>query len=161
VEITLGIIFIVLINVYLDRIGIYYLAEGGWASAPILNDNIMRYIPWLTATTALDIGLNLYLIRQGLWDRSASIAKIILNVFKIAVLFAIIIGPAILTVNPAAWEALNLELGFSAERLSQQMNTVLDVLFGLAIFGLLVDSIMRLVRSFNNKAGTKMHFKTE
>jgi hypothetical protein len=30
VEITLGIIFIVLINVYLDRVGIYYLADGGW-----------------------------------------------------------------------------------------------------------------------------------
>ena len=161
VEITLGIIFIVLINVYLDRIGIYYLADGGWASAPILNDNIRRYIPWLTATTALDIGLNLYLIRQGMWNRSASIAKIILNIFKIAVLVAIIVGPAVLSIDAAAWEALNLELGFTAGRLSQQMNTVLDVLLGLAIFGLVVDSVKRLVRSFFRNTPSKLHIKTE
>jgi hypothetical protein len=99
----------------------------------------------------LDIGLNLYLIRQGLWTRSASIAKIILNVFKIAVLFAIIVGPAILTIDAAAWEALNLELGFTAQRLSQQMNTVLDVLLGLAIFGLVVDAIKRLVQYITKK----------
>ena len=148
IEITLGIVFIVLINVYLDRIGIYYLSDGSWISAPILNDSIRRYIPWLTATTALDIGLNLYLIRAGLWDATASVAKIILNIFKIAVLAAMIAGPALLTIDSAAWAGLNLELEFTAQRLSQMMNIGLDVLFGLAIFGLVVDSIKRLVQSF-------------
>lgn len=161
VEITLGMIFIVLINVYLDRIGIYYLGDAGWVSAPILNDNILRYIPWITATAVLDIALNLYLIRKEFWDVPASLAKVILNVVKIAVLFAIIVGPAIITVSPAAWEALNIDLGFTAQRLSQQMNTVLDVLLGLTIFGLVVDSIKRLIDSFFSKDHTSISIKTE
>lgn len=161
IEITLGIVFIVVLNVYLDRIGIYYLGDSGWASAPILNDNILRYIPWITAFTVLDIAINLYLIRKGIWDVYASIAKVLNNVFKIAVLFAIILGPAILTVNPTAWEALNLDFGVTAERLSRQMNTVLDVLMGLAIFGLVVESAKRLYRSFFSKNPTKFHIKTD
>ncbi|MBW6465395.1 MAG: hypothetical protein K0B06_02690 [Brevefilum sp.] len=158
VEITLGIIFIVLINVYLDRIGIYYLGDAGWVSAPILNENVLRYIPWITAYTVLDIGLNLYLIRKGFWDMSASIGKILTNVFKIAVMFAIIVGPAIITIDPAAWEALSFDLSLTAQRLSGQMNTVLDVLLGLGIFGLVVDSIKRLVPFLFKKtpAGIKL-----
>jgi hypothetical protein len=154
VEITLGIIFIVLINVYLDRIGIYYLGDTGWVSAPILNENILSYIPWITAYTVLDIGLNLYLIRSGFWDMYATIGKILINVFKIAVMFAIIVGPAIITIDPTAWEALSFDLTLTAQRLSGQMNTVLDVLLGLAIFGLVVDSIRRLVPYFFKKTST-------
>jgi hypothetical protein len=161
VEITLGIIFIVLINVYLDRIGIYYLGDSGWVSAPILNDNVLRYIPWITAYTVLDIGLNLYLIRKGFWDMSATIAKILINVFKIAVAFAIIVGPAIITVDPIAWQALNFDLTWNVQRLSGQMNTVLDVLLGLSIFGLVVDSIRRLVSYFFNKTPSGIKIITD
>jgi len=64
------------------------------------------------------------------------------------VLAAMIAGPALLTIASAAWAGLNLELEFTAQRLSQMMNIGLDVLFGLAIFGLVVDSIKHLVQSF-------------
>lgn len=161
VEITLGIIFILLINVYLDRIGIYYISDGSWVSTPILNENILRYIPWVTAITVLDIALNLYLIRKGIWDVSASIAKVAINVFKIVVIAAIIIGPAFITINPTAWEALNLDLGFTAQQLTRQLNTVLDVLLGLAIFGLVVDSIKTLVRTVFKKDQPGITFKAK
>lgn len=161
IEITMGIVLIVLINVYLDRIGIYYLADGGWASAPILNDNILRYIPWITAYTVFDIGLNLYLIRKGFWDLGSSIAKILINVFKIAVLAAIIIGPAIITISPTAWDALNFDLGSTAQQLTRTINITLDVLLGLAIFGLVVDSIKRIIRSFFNNGQTRITFKAD
>jgi hypothetical protein len=161
VEITLGIIFIVLINVYLDRIGIYYLGDAGWVSAPILNENVLRYIPWITAYTVLDIGLNLYLIRSGFWNISASIGKILINVFKIAVMFAIIVGPAIITIDPSAWETLSFDLSITAQTLSGQMNTVLDVLLGLGIFGLVVDSVKRLVPNFFKKPSTGIKISTD
>jgi hypothetical protein len=154
IEITLGIIFIVLINVYLDRIGIYYISDGSWVSTPILNDNILRYIPWVTAITVLDIALNLYLIRKGTWDVYATLAKVVNNVFKMVLIVAIIAGPAIISIDPASWQALNLELGISAQRISQQLNTVLDILLGLAAFGLVVDSIKHIVRAFFKKDQT-------
>lgn len=155
IEITLTIIFIAVINFFLDRIGIYYLGESGWASAPILNDHFLRYIPWITAYAVLDIALDLYLIRKGFWDNYAVLAKIFINIFKIAVTFAILTGPAILTVSPTALEALNFDVRTTAQGLSNILNTVLDVLLGLSIFGLVVDSIKRLYETFIKGQGAK------
>lgn len=161
VEITLGIIFILLINLYLDRIGIYYLGDTGWVSAPILNNNILRYIPWLTAITALDIGLNLYLIGKDFWDLPASISKILLNAANIILLVAIIVGPALITISPTAWETLNLGIDLTVQQLSQHLNTGLNLILGLVIFGLLVDTITRVVQTFIKKSHTSIHFKNE
>ena len=148
IEITMTLVFIALINFFLDRVGIYYLSDSTWVSAPILNDNFLRYIPWITAYAVLDIILNLYLIRKGYWDKPASAAKIFINGFKIAVNIAIIAGPAIITITPSAWQTLNFALDVTARELSQTQNIILDVLLGLASFGLVVESIKRLYDTF-------------
>ena len=147
-EITMNLVFIALINFFLDRIGIYYLGESGWVSAPILNENFLRYIPWITAYAVLEIGLNLYLMRIGFWDHVASLGKILINVFKIAVNFAIIVGPAIITITNTAWEHLGFDLDFTADQLTRGLNTGLDIILGLAIFGLIVESFKHLYTGF-------------
>ncbi len=148
IEITLTLIFIAVLNFFLDRIGIYYLGDSGWISAPILNDNFLRYIPWITAYAVLDIALNLYLIRKGFWDNFSVLAKVFINLFKIAVGFAIITGPDFITVSSTALEALNLDNALTGSGLSQMLNTVLKVLIGLSIFGLIVESVKRLYDTF-------------
>jgi hypothetical protein len=148
IEITLSLIFIALLNFFIDRVGIYYLAESGWVSAPILNENFNRFIPWITASAVLDIGLNLYLLRQVYWDKTSLIGKVLLNAFKIAITIAILAGPAIFTLDPAAWGALAQESTTSAQELSRILNLVFNILFGLSIFGLAVDSIKRLYEAF-------------
>jgi hypothetical protein len=148
VEITLTLIFIVFLNFFLDRIGIYFLSESGWVSTPILNDTFLRYIPWITAYAILDIALNLYLIRKGFWDNFSVFAKVFINLFKIAVSFTIITGPDFITISPTALEVLNLDQTLSASRLSQMLNTVLKALMGLSIFGLVIDSGKRLYDAF-------------
>ena len=147
-EITLSLVFIALLNFFLDRIGIYYLSASGWVSTPILNENFLRYIPWITAYAILDIGLNLYLIRTGYWDKVATVAKVIINVFTIAVTYAILKGPGIITISPTAWETLNFGLQTSAQGLSQTLNIILDVLMGLSIFGKVVETIKRIYDTF-------------
>lgn len=155
-EITLTLIFIALINFFLDRIGIYYLGDSGWVSTPILNDNFLRYIPWITAYSVFDIGLNLYLIRTGFWDKWATLAKVLINAFKIAVNFAIILGPAVITVSANAWENLGFDLDFTARQLTQGMNIGLDVVLGLAIFGLIVETIKLIYRNFIKGSGARI-----
>ena len=148
IEITLAFIFIAVLNFFLDRIGIYYLADGRWVSAPILNQNFNRYIPWITAGAGLDVALNLYLIRKGYWDKLSVIANVLLNAFKIALTFAILVGPAIFTIEPSVWQALVADATISAQELTRILNLAFDVIFGLAIFGLVVDSIKRLYETF-------------
>jgi hypothetical protein len=147
-EITFSLIFIVLINFFLDKIGIYYLGPSGWVSTPILNDNFLRYIPWITAYIVLDIILDLYLLRQGFWDKMATGAKVLINMFKIAVNFAIITGPAILTIDAASLQWVHFSTEMTTQSLSHFANLGLNIILGLAIFGLVVDSIKRLYEGF-------------
>jgi len=159
-EITLTLVFIALINFFLDRIGIYYIEGSGWVSTPILNENFLRYIPWITAYSVLDIGLNLYLIRTGFWDRWASLSKLLINAFKIAVNFAIIVGPAVITISSNAWENLGFDFDMTARQLTRGMNIGLDVVLGLAIFGLVVESIKMIYDNFIKGSGAKIEIHT-
>jgi hypothetical protein len=159
IEITLGLVFIALINFFLDRIGIYYLGDSGWVSTPILNNSFLRYVPWITATAVFDIGLNLYLIRKGFWDKTASIAKVLISVFKIAVLFAIITGPGVITISRTALQALNFDVQTSTQQLSETLNLVLRVLLGLSIFGLVVESFKRIYETLIK--GSRTHIEID
>ncbi len=148
VNITMNLIFIALINFFFDRVGIYNFSDSGWHSVTFLSDAFQRYVPWITAYAVLDIAIALYLIRQEYWDKISSVAKIILNAFKIAVTSAIISGPAIIAIDPAGWQVMFPNAGTTAAGLSQTLNVVLDILMGLSIFGLVVESIKRLYLTF-------------
>jgi len=160
VEITMNIFFIAVLNFFYDKIGIYYLNDTGWNSIPILNANFPQYIPWITSYIVLDIALALYLIRMGYWDKFSSIGKILVNIFKIAVTFAILSGPAILTIDTMAWQAMFSNAQMTSMELSNIANTALNVLLGLSIFGMAVDSIKRLYLSFI-KGRSAIKFKAE
>ncbi len=147
-EITFAIIFIALINFFRDKIGIYYLGETGWVASSILNDHFLRYVPWLTAASILDIILALYLIRIGFWDKIANVAKVLINAFKIALFAAMIMGPAFISISPEALAGLNLDTALNFQTLTNGGNTGIDIVFGLAIFGMVVDSLKRLYENF-------------
>ena len=155
IEITGSLIFITLINFFLDKIGIYYLSEGSWVKTPLLTDVFLRYVPWITAYNIIDIGLDLYLLRLGAWNKVASVIKVLNNAFKIAVTYAIIVGPAVISVDPAIWRDTGFSSATSAAQFTQIGNTGLDILLGLTIFGLVVDTIKRIYKSFikGNSAG--------
>jgi hypothetical protein len=160
-EITFTMVFIVLINFFLDKIGIYYLADSGWVSTPILNENFLRYVPWLTAANILSIVLNLYLLRKGYWDYIATIAKILINVFNIAISFSILTGPEVITIASTAMEALNINLPYTVQEVSKFLNTGLDILMGLSIFGLVVESIKRIYETFIKGSHTRFEIETD
>lgn len=161
IEITLGLVFIALINFFLDRIGIYYLGDSGWVSTPILNNSFLRYVPWITATAVFDIGLNLYLIRKGFWDKTASIAKVLISAFKIAVLFAIITGPDVITISSTALQMLNFDIQTPAQQLSTTLNLVLRILLGLSIFGLVVESFKRVYDTLIKGSHTRIEIEVQ
>lgn len=160
-EITFTLAFIILINFFLDKIGIYYLSETGWISTPILNDNFLRYVPLLTAANVLSIFLDLYLIRQGFWDKAATIGKLCINVFTIAINFAIMTGPEIIALDPAAWNALGFNISRTAEEVSRGMNIGVDVLMGISIFGLVVESINRIYETFIKGSHTRIEIESD
>jgi len=147
-EITFSMIFIVLLNFFLDKIGIYFFDSRGWVSSPILNENFLRYIPAITIYIILDIAVDLYLLNKGVWDKMATGAKVLINMLKIAVNIAILSGPAILTLQAAAWMRLSLDSALSIETINHYLNFGVRILLGLSILGLVVESIRRLYTGF-------------
>ena len=147
-EITFSIIFIVLLNFFLDKIGIYFYDSRGWVSSPIMNENFLRYIPAITIYVILDIAVDLYLLNKGAWDKIATGAKVLINMLKIAVNAAILSGPAILTLQAADWQRLSLDSTLSVDTINHYMNLGVRILLGLTIFGLVVESIKLLYKGF-------------
>ncbi|MDY6874434.1 MAG: hypothetical protein SVR81_10850 [Chloroflexota bacterium] len=160
-DITFSMIFIVLINFFLDKIAIYSLGANGWQSLPILNENFLRYTPWITAYVVFDIILELFLIRKGYWTKTLVGLKALNNIFKIAVNFVLITGPAVITIDPAGWQALNFDLSLTAGSLTHYMNLGLDIILGLSIIGFVVDTIKRLIDGFIKDGQTKIDIPTE
>lgn len=148
VEITMNLLLIAVLNFFFDRIGIYYLGDSGWVSTPVLNETFKPFIPWITAYAIMDIALSIYLIRKDYWDKIGSIIKIFINVFKIPVTSAIIGTSGIITIDPTSWQKIFPNAELTAQWLSQTANLVLNILMGLAIIGLSVDSIKRLYLTF-------------
>jgi hypothetical protein len=160
-EITFTLAFIVLINFFLDKIGLYYFDQSGWVSFPIINENFRRYIPWLTTVNVLSIVLNLYLIRQGYWDKVASLGKLFINIFTIAINFAILTGPEIITIAQTALDVMNFDLTITAQEITRVLNIVVEVLMGLSIFGLVVESIKRMYETFIKGSHTRIEIETD
>jgi hypothetical protein len=160
-EITFTLAFIVLINFFLDKIGLYYFDQSGWVSFPIINENFRRYIPWLTTVNVLSIVLNLYLIRQGYWDKVASLGKLFINIFTIAINFAILTGPEIITITQTALDVMNFDLTITAQEITRVLNIVVEVLMGLSIFGLVVESIKRMYETFIKGSHTRIEIETD
>jgi hypothetical protein len=147
-EITFSLIFIVLINFFLDKIGFYFLDSNGWTSTPILNENFLRYIPAITIYVVLDIVVDLYLLNKGAWDKLANGAKVLINIFKIAVNFAILTGPAVLTIQANVWQRIGEHSDLTVETINRYINLGLDIVLGLAIFGLVVETIKLIYKGF-------------
>jgi hypothetical protein len=158
-EITFSMIFIILLNFFLDKIGIYFFDGRNWISSPILNENFLRYIPAITIYIILDIAVDLYLLNKGAWDKIASGAKVLINMLKIAVNAAILSGPAILTMQAADWERISINSDLTVDMVNHYMNSGLRILLGLAILGLVVETIKRLYKGFIK--GSKANIEIE
>ena len=158
-EITFSMIFIVLLNFFLDKIGIYFLDSRGWVSFPILNENFLRYIPAITIYVILDIVVDLYLLNKGVWDKIATGGKILINILKIAVNFAILTGPAILTVQSEVWQRIGSGSDLSIDTINHYLNLGVRFLLGLSILGLVVETIKRLYAGFIK--GTKARIEID
>lgn len=159
-EIIFALAFIVLINFFIDKIGIYFIDDTGWVSSPILNENFNRYIPFLTTANVLTIILDLFLIRKGSWDKATTVAKLVINVFTIGISIAILTGPSILTLDPAAWNLLNIDIPITVERLTELINAGMRILIGFSIFGLVLESIKRIYTFFIKGSRTRIQIET-
>lgn len=99
-ELVFLVLFLVIFNLYPEVLGFGFFDEGKWVFiTPVLTKAFFSYLPWINILMVLQIGLNVYLLRQGVWNVTARIANILLELANIALAIVILQGPAIVSLK--------------------------------------------------------------
>ncbi|MBN1584080.1 MAG: hypothetical protein JXA89_25445 [Anaerolineae bacterium] len=113
-------VFIVLVliafNAFSEWIGVGFvgsLNDGPrtWHFVPLLSDTFWTYMPVINMLWIANLVLNMVLLRQGRWQRATHIADLILNVGSAFLLYQMVFGPSILTMEAIQSESLRELLG--------------------------------------------------
>jgi hypothetical protein len=107
VELIFEIVFIaaalVIFNAYPQIIGFNFPVDGEWISIPVLSEAFFRVLPWINLVGALEIGLNVYLLRQQIWQTGTRLAKMALEAMNIAIAVMLLRGPSLLKLDAEAF----------------------------------------------------------
>jgi hypothetical protein len=137
-------LFMLVLNLYPDLIGVYILKAGEWIKYPLLTPAFFRYLIFFDLIWLLQIGFHILLLRETVWTKTTRILEIGLEALSL-IMLVVIFGPAIVTVPS---EAVHLvEPAATAARIgqiNQQFYAGCKALLGL-IAGLNLLSIGRKV----------------
>jgi hypothetical protein len=95
------ILFLIVFNFYPSVIGFGFLNNSDWVFiSSVLTDAFFSYLPWINLLFALQLGFNLYLLRQGWWNTSLRIVNGVLELGSIALAVAMLRGPDLVALTP-------------------------------------------------------------
>jgi hypothetical protein len=66
--------------------------EGGYTFFQLLDNNFLRFVPWLTASWGLEIVLRTLVLAQGRWNLVTRVAEFLVELFGIYVAYLIFTG---------------------------------------------------------------------
>jgi hypothetical protein len=84
--IAFSLVFLVLLNVFADRIGIIMI----WGQEPILTHIIQDSLVWLNTAILLGIGLNVILLWQGRWHIYTRVAKLGIDLLWVYIIYRVV-----------------------------------------------------------------------
>ncbi len=95
------VLFLIVFNLYPEIIGIGFFNDNDWVFiSPILTDAFFSYLPWLNVLILLQLGFNVYLLRQGAWNMTTRIMNILLELGSIALAIVMLRGPDLASLTP-------------------------------------------------------------
>lgn len=82
---------LVVLNLFLDRIGIYYRGESGWVFAPMLNTDVIAfYRPFWNVVLVVSLVLHTVLLNRRMWTPATRIAQIVVGGASVALLLGML-----------------------------------------------------------------------
>lgn len=128
---------LVILNGFPQIIGLYFFSDEKWTYVPVLAEAFFRYLPWINILSGLQIGLDLWLLQQGAWKAGTRIATIALKACVIALLIAMLTGPAILQLTPESMAGTPLAEVF--DEIGPLLKYMVTPVLLLAILGTLIE----------------------
>jgi hypothetical protein len=104
------VLFLILFNLYPGVIGLGFFTDNEWTFiSPILTGAFFNYLPWINILFLLQLGFNVYLLRQGVWNTTSRIMNIVLELGSIALAVMMLRGPALVALQPEQLAGTPLE----------------------------------------------------
>ncbi len=150
VESIMLICLLVFFNAFPNRIGIYLTADDATSFVPLLAPEFQQYLPWLNMWWGCALTLKLIHIGFGQWHLLTRWADVAVNLLAIGVLLELLIGAPVIGIDPtwvAEHQAAIPALAPFAEKIVPMLVLALRFVFGVALFGTVIDTIQKVVRS--------------
>ncbi|MCC6299637.1 MAG: hypothetical protein IT314_10080 [Anaerolineales bacterium] len=90
---------LILFNLFPNAVGLFFGSDGEWAFISILSDAFFTYLPWINLLGLLEIGFNLYQLRQKMWTTTTRICNLVLEVGTIVLAGAMLNGPSLIDMS--------------------------------------------------------------
>jgi hypothetical protein len=110
---------LILFNGYPQLIGINFVRDGQWTSIPVLTEAFWRWMPYVNILWALQIALQLVLLRHGRWQPATRWIRTALNAAGTVIAYVLLTGPAVVELSSAALQATGAFDAATAATLSQ------------------------------------------
>ena len=102
VEIVLAAFALLIFNFYPQAVGIYSFDGSSWTVTPFLTKEFFGYVPFLSILWALELVLKSSVLGIGGWSLLTKWMRVGLDVLTVGMLYALLTGPAIISVPAAA-----------------------------------------------------------
>jgi hypothetical protein len=148
-ELIFLVLFLVVLNLYPQVLGFGFFDEGEWVFiAPVLTKAFFSYLPWINILFLLQIGLNLYLLRRGVWNVTTRVANLLLELADIVLAVVMLQGPALVSLKPE--QLAGTPLAESADFFVKGANMLPSLVLGIVVFTSIfevVGTVRHLLRS--------------
>lgn len=109
-EMVFLVLFLIVFNLYPGIIGIGFFQDNDWVFiSPILTEAFFSYLPWINMLFLLQLGFNVYLLRNGIWTIPTRIMNIVLELASIALAIVMLRGPDLVALTPGQLAGTPLE----------------------------------------------------
>ena len=99
---VMTVIGLAVLNLYPNVIAIGFVTNGQWTFIPVLSAAFFAYLPWINLLGAAQIAFNLFLLSRKAWQPGTRLAAIALKLGGLALAFAMLTGPTLVALSPAA-----------------------------------------------------------
>jgi hypothetical protein len=90
---------LIIFNLYPNLVGFAFNTDGKWAYVPALSDAFFTYLPWINLLGVLEIGFNVYQLRQRVWTTFTRLCNMVLEIGTILLAGAMLTGPSLVALN--------------------------------------------------------------
>jgi len=137
---------LILFNGYPQLIGLNFVKDGQWTSIPTLTNAFWRWMPYINILWALQIALQLVLLRRGRWEPVTRWARLALTAAGVAIGYVLLVGPAVVRLSPAALQSTGAFDASTAATLSELLEQLARAVIAIVMVLQAVDLIRDVLR---------------